>query len=128
LYTISYFIAAVITAPDLIPILIRNAQQTVTNTKKENEIINSKLVICDDDDHNCQAIESFRIAENNTFNCFQKDIQILFSLEKIEVSGFLTDDLSHILKHKSSLRSVCKKLKRYIIVNKLILKIIFILF
>lgn len=116
LYTISYIITAVITAPELIPILVKNASNMVTNTEtntnKGKEIIHSKLVICDDDQKNCQAIETFRVSENNTFNCFQNEIEILFSLEKIEVSGFLSDGLSHILKHKSEFTNVCKKLKR----------------
>jgi hypothetical protein len=110
LYTISYIISVVITAPGLVPILVKN---TSNNIKKGNEITGSKLIICDDDNKNCEAIEKFRVAENNTFNCFENEIQILFDLEKVEVSGFLSDGLSHILKHKSEITSICKKLKRY---------------
>jgi hypothetical protein len=110
LYTISYIITAVITAPELIPILKKNASNTI---KKGNEITYSKLVICDDEQQQCQAIDKFRVSENNTFNCFQNEIEILFNLEKLEVSGFFSDGLSHILKHKSELTTVCKKLKRF---------------
>jgi hypothetical protein len=109
-YTISYIIAVVLTAPDLIPILKRNSSNSV---RKGNEIIDSKLIICDENNQNCHAIEKFSVAENNSLNCFQNDLEIRFFLEKIEVSGFLSDGLSHILNHKLEKSNFCKKLKRF---------------
>jgi hypothetical protein len=108
-YTTFYIIAVVNTYPEIKTILMKNSTNSV---KKGNEIINSKLVICDDKNQNCQAIENFHVSENNTLGCYQSEIEILFSFGKDEVSGFLTDGLSHIVKTSNEMTNICKKLRR----------------
>jgi hypothetical protein len=119
--------AVIVHTSDLKPLLIKNASNSV---KKGNEIIGAKLVFCDSNDQNCQAIDKFSLSENNTFDCFQNGIEIKFNLDKLEISGYLPNGLVHILKATNDLTTIFKKLKRFLfsyvfLIKRLINKLLF---
>jgi hypothetical protein len=83
--------------------------------KKLTTINHSNLIVCGDE--TCQIIKKYSIAENNTFNCFDENIMIIFELlvqnkTKIQYNGYLQPNHDKLVVDKQAKSEVCRKIKR----------------
>jgi hypothetical protein len=100
-------IAIVLTHPEHSPFI-----RKIRSVKKGNEINGAKLIFCDSQDQNCQAIDKFVVSENNTFDCLQNGIEIEFNVDNLDIRGILQEGNNHVLKATNEVRAFCKKIRR----------------
>jgi hypothetical protein len=93
------------------------SKYSIEGVYKKTTIINhSNLIVCGDD--SCHIIKKYTIAENNTFNCFEENLFIIFDLSsnnktKLSYSGFLQPNNEKILVDKHTKSESCRKIKRF---------------
>jgi len=88
------------------------SKYSIEGIHKKHSINHSSLIVCWEE--TCQIIRKFIISENNTLNCYDQNILILFDLNnksKTIYNGFLAPN-NKIIDDKQIKSENCKKIKR----------------
>ena len=83
--------------------------------KKTSMIHHSNLVVYGDE--TCQIIKKYSVAENNTLDCFDENLMIVFEIiasnrSKVTYNGFLQPNNKFVF-DKQTKSEYCKKIKRF---------------